>query len=608
MTFTRTALAAALAFAAAPVAAQTYSQTIFFGDSLTDTGHFRPALIQAAGPQAAVLGRFTTNPGLIWAEYLSDFYGTRAVSANQGGTNYAVGGARVAVDIPNRPGGLGPIPSLASQVTSYLTANGGRADPNALYTVWGGANDLFTIRSEATAPAIIDAAVRAQIGLVGTLQNAGARYVLVPTIPDLGLTPSSRVQPPALQAQASAITNAYNNALFSGLTTAGLRVIPLNTFSLFQEVAANPTAFGLANVTGTACQPQVTAQSLTCNPATYVNPSAPDTYAFADGVHPSSAGHEIIGDYAISMLEAPRQIAVLPNSAAMVGRARAERVATRMIGQPAGEGMQWWADVRADFQRYAHGDQYDGVGPALTGGVDFNRGNFVYGAFAGFGRNAQDWGMRGGSFDQSDTTLGAHAGWRAGGGWAMAQVSYTRLDFDTERNVDLGRASRLHRASADGDNLTVGLQGGWEFGDGALRHGPVLAVLSQRIDIDRIAEDQPTLSTSLAYPEQAFDSLIGSAGWQMSVQAGEHLAPYARVTIDREFEDAPAEAFAQAQSLPGSSAYAVRGLTFDQSYGTLMFGARTRVLGLDANVGASLTVGQEGGRHATLFATFGGGF
>ena len=34
-------------------------------------------------------------------------------------------------------------PSLTTQVNAYLAANGGHADPNALYTVWGGANDLF---------------------------------------------------------------------------------------------------------------------------------------------------------------------------------------------------------------------------------------------------------------------------------------------------------------------------------------------------------------------------------------------------------------------------------------------------------------------------------
>src|SRR3546814_12998334 len=48
----RHTLAAALALAAAPVFAQgdsPYSNTVFFGDSLTDSGYFRPVLIQVVG-------------------------------------------------------------------------------------------------------------------------------------------------------------------------------------------------------------------------------------------------------------------------------------------------------------------------------------------------------------------------------------------------------------------------------------------------------------------------------------------------------------------------------------------------------------------------------
>ncbi|WP_189457839.1 autotransporter domain-containing protein [Cognatilysobacter bugurensis] len=615
-------MAAALALAAAPTFAQTYSQTIFFGDSLTDSGAFRPLLV-AQNPAAAVLGRFTTNPGLVWAEYLADFYGTRAdpalqyrltglpppdapigVVTNPGATNFAIGGARTGV--PN-PTALGPALPVTAQVGRYLATTGGSADPNALYTVWGGANDLFFAAQNppADAPATIGAAVRSQISAIGTLQAAGARYVLVPSIPDLGLTPEARRQSDAAQAGLTQLARGYNTALYTGLATAGLRVIPLNMFSLFQEVVANPSTFGFTNVTGTACQPQITAQSLTCRPDTYVNPSAPFTYAFADGVHPTLAAHEIIADYAVSMLEAPRRVGVLTNSAAAVGRARADRVATRMIGAPAGAGAGWWADVRADVQRYEHGDLYDGAGPALTGGVDFTSGNLVYGAFAGFGRSGMDWGLRGGSFDQSDATLGAHVAWRSGGGWVDAQLSYSRLDFDIDRTVVLGQSVRTHRASADGDNLAMGVQGGFEFGDGALRHGPVVAALAQRIDIDAFAEDQPTLSTSLSYPEQNFDSLIGSVGWQMSLRASEHFAPYARATIDREFEDAPAEAFAQAQSIPGSTPYAVPGVQFDDSYGTVLLGTRMELFGFDANVGASLTVGQDDGSNTTVFATIG---
>jgi outer membrane lipase/esterase len=238
-------LAAALVLAAAPAMAQqdTFTRTVFFGDSLTDAGYFRPVLIQQAGPQAAILGRFTTNPGLTWAEWLADYYGTNA-SANgngQTGDNYAVGGARVGV---NAVGALGPTPSLATQMTGYLAANGGRADPGVLYSVWGGANDLFAVAANPSqAQQIIGAAVTAQVGIVATLQGAGARYVLVPNIPDIGITPSFVAQGAAAAGQGTAISVAYNNALYGGLAGNGLRAIPVDTFAFLREVVANEPHF-----------------------------------------------------------------------------------------------------------------------------------------------------------------------------------------------------------------------------------------------------------------------------------------------------------------------------------------------------------------------------
>lgn len=605
----RTLLAAALALATTPAFAQQaapYSQTVFFGDSLTDAGYFRPLLPASVRP---VTGQFTTNPGFVWAQWIADFYGTSAAPNGNGqtGPNYAAGGARNGIDTT---GALGPIPSLATQTSRYLAANGGRADPNALFTVWGGANDLFAVAANpAQAQAIIGGAVAAQVGIVGTLQAAGARYILVPTIPDIGLAPSFRVQGPAGQAQATGIATSYNNALFGTLASSGLSVIPVDTFNFLREVAANPSLFGFSNITGTACQPQITANSLTCNPTSYVSPDAPNTYLFADGVHPTTSAHRIIADLALSALEGPRQIAVLPHSTAMTGRARAERVGMHLGGKPAGDGMRWWSDLRGDFQRFGNGDHYDGVGPALTAGVDWTNGNLVFGGFAGYGVQENDWGLRRGSWDQKEATLGGFIGWYGdAGAWVNGQLSYSDVSFDIERDVVLGPAVRTHRGSSDGSNLTVAAQAGWEFGDGALRHGPVIGVVSQRIEVDGYAESEPALSTSLAYPDQEFDSLVGSAGWQAAYAINDHLRPYARLTWDREFEEADAQAFARSQSISGSLPYAVPGVVYDRTYGTLTFGAHSRLFGLDANLGTSLTVGQDGGNHATVFATFGSSF
>lgn len=603
----RRLLAAALALASVPAFAQTYSQTVFFGDSLTDSGFYRPFLVQNAGPGAAVVGRFTTNPGLVWSEYLAGFYGTDASSAwgltNTGivlddGSNYAAGGATVVVGAgfpPTPPTQFAP--SLTTQVQSYLARNGGQADPGALYTVWGGANDLFFTLNGATTPQQFLGAAVAQVGLVGTLTNAGARYILVPTMPDVGLTPFGLSQGPAGSAGITALVDAYNQTLFGGLAQQNLRVIPLDTYHLLREISADPSAYGFSSATIPAC----TGTSLTCV-------STGSGAAFADGVHPSTEAHAILADYAVSVLEAPRQIAVIPNSAAMVGRARAERVAAH-AGAPEADGMKWWSDVRGDFQRYDHGDVYDGVGPTLTVGVDWSHGNLVYGAFGGYGRQAEDFGHRGGSFDQSEWNVGGFIGWYGdNGAWVNGQVSWSTLDIDVDRDVVLGPAVRRHSGSTDGENLSGAISAGWEFGEGALRHGPVVSVLAQRIDVDGYSEDQPELSTSLAYQDQSFDSLIGSAGWQASYAISDHLKPYARLTVDHEFEDQEEEATAQLQSMPGTAPYAVPGVRFDQNYGTLTFGARTKIMGLDANIGTSLTAGQKNADHATVFVTLGSSF
>jgi outer membrane lipase/esterase len=595
-------ITAAAAVAAPAFAAGPYSQTVFFGDSLTDGGFFRPLLPASVRP---VTGQFTTNPGLVWSQYLADFYGTGAAANGNGqtGTNYAAGGARVGI---NSTGALGPIPSLATQVNNYLAANGGRADSRALFTVWGGANDLFAI-TNAGAPAAttIASAVTSEIGIVSQLQNAGAKYILVATVPDLGLTPAFRALGPTAQAQGTALTTTYNSSLFSGLASNGLRVIPLDTFNLIREITASPAAYGFSNIAGTACQPQITANSLTCNPTSYVTPDAPNTYLFADGVHPTSRAHQILSQYAVSVLEAPRQIALLPHATAVVGRARADRVSSHLAGKPEGDGMRWWVDTRADVQRYDDANSYDGVAPAVTGGVDWTSGNFVYGGFAGVGRNFSDFGLRGGDFDQTDGTLGGFAGWYGDNAWVNGQLSYSMIRYEVNREVWLGPVKRGHSGSPDGSNLTFGVNAGYNFTDEALTHGPVVSVLAQQIDIDGYAEDQPTLSTSLAYPDQSFDSLITSLGWQASYKINDHLAPYARMTWDVEHEDQAKEAFARSQSITGSLQYAVPGQTFDDSYLTLQMGARTELFGMDANIGASVTTMQGGGNDATLFATFG---
>src|SRR5262245_18569346 len=134
------ALAVVLVCAATSAVAQDFSQTIYFGDSNTDSGFFKYAPGNTVVPGG---GKFTTNPGPVWSEILSNYFGKSADPANApgGGTNYAAGGAQTDVFVPNVSGTAGA-PSTATQIANYLASVGGKADPNALYTFYVGVNDM----------------------------------------------------------------------------------------------------------------------------------------------------------------------------------------------------------------------------------------------------------------------------------------------------------------------------------------------------------------------------------------------------------------------------------------------------------------------------------
>ena len=582
-----------MAGASVPAAAQDspYSDTIFFGDSLTDAGFFRPLLPLNVQP---FTGQFTTNPGDVYAQLLADFYGgDRTANGNgQTGDNYAAGGARINIDTV---GALGPIPSLQTQLNNYLASTGGLADPDALYTVFGGANDLFAITNAGENPATtIPAAVAGQVAIVSQLTNAGAQYILVPNIPDLGATPAFRAQGPVAQANGSALSASYNAALYAGLNAAGVRYIPLNNFALLNEVISNPGLYGFTNVTGTACQPQITANSLTCNPTSYVSPTAPNDYVFADGVHPTTAAHRLFASYALSVLEGPRQVALMPYVTSLRGRSRIDRVALH-AGPPAADGMGLWVDGSYEGQDLDVGNGFDGKARSLMAGFDWVAGPMRAGAFIGAGWADYDFDQFGGGFSQDELTLGGYAGWYGGNVWVRGTVGYSWLKHDIDRHIELGATVRRHSGDADGSNLFGAVQGGYEFRSKDFTHGPVAGLVAQRIRIDGFAEDQPALSTSLAFSDQDFDSLIGSIGYRAEMSLGTPVRPYVQLTYDKEFGDLADEAYAALQSMPETTAYAVPGLSVDDNYVTGQIGVKGQFGAVDAHVGGNFTALNDDG-------------
>lgn len=313
----------ALACTQAFAAPSPYSTMVVFGDSLADAGQFPDGLSGATLRFTNRTGpTFQGDYGQVSSTLLGSKLGVAAndlnastspVRAAQGlpdGNNWAVGGYRTdnildsITSVSNTaipPGNAGAGTVLRSR-QGYLPANGGRADPNALYFLSGGGNDFLQQRIGSPGDAV--AAGGRLADSAQALQQAGARYIMVWMLPDLGLTPAINGTPQ--QAATSALSNIFNQALVQRLSQIDAQIIPLNTPLLLQESFADPGRFGLAtgqNLTGTC----FSGNSCTASPVYGIGGTNPDPtkLIYNDSVHPTVAGQRLIADYAYSLLAAP---------------------------------------------------------------------------------------------------------------------------------------------------------------------------------------------------------------------------------------------------------------------------------------------------------------
>src|SRR5947209_1015752 len=288
--------------AVAQQAAPTFSRVVVFGDSLSDTGNVRA---RTSAKSSGVIdypshtfnydnGRFTndtnTDPAShtylgVWHEQLArTFLGLPpATNSLGGGLNYAFGGATTMAgthqEVEQTP--LGDISitvdDMGKQMDDYLASHA--VDPNALYIVWGGSND---IRNDDTSASVTATVGRVAL-LTSRLANAGANYIMVPNVVPLGDIP--RYFGTAKGATANLASAEYRkelagslDALQSTLASQGLRpaIYRVDDWADAVRVYSNGPRFGFTNIT---------------SPSQGNSSANPDQYVFWDDVHPTTAGH-----------------------------------------------------------------------------------------------------------------------------------------------------------------------------------------------------------------------------------------------------------------------------------------------------------------------------
>lgn len=278
------------------------NQLVVFGDSLSDTGnayYLENAYKSLYGtlppgepypvPPNYTTGSFTDGPTTtpstnsptgLWIDqfaHLANLSDPGPFLVN-GGTNYATGAAEAGSN-PAFPTG---VPWTTNQVTEFTASHLTGAPSNALYTFWAGGDSIFAGQNPVTAADDI-------YGNIQTLHAEGANDFLWLNLPALGDTPVGAGNSATLNA-ATAAFNAEWQLDLTKLQSQGIDVIGVDVATLFDDILADPSAYGFTNTTGAAW----------CGTGALPNCASnnPNDFVFWDGEHPTTAADALVAQLA----------------------------------------------------------------------------------------------------------------------------------------------------------------------------------------------------------------------------------------------------------------------------------------------------------------------
>jgi len=167
-----------------------FNKIFIFGDSLSDNGYLNKRIdeisenqyVNPLAPNSPIYYHSRFTNGKVWPEILAEKLNIPINSS----FNYAYGGATV----------IQPslVPNLSSQIQTYLYTHL-TADPNGLYIVWIGINDLFQFNSYENSENLFVENIFNKIEIeIKNLINHGAKTILLPQQFDLSVSPYSLLQ------------------------------------------------------------------------------------------------------------------------------------------------------------------------------------------------------------------------------------------------------------------------------------------------------------------------------------------------------------------------------------------------------------------------------
>ena len=550
--------ALALAIGCSPAASQSVGQVVVFGDSTVDSGWYRNAAPNSTNATyntdfaIAVTqggGTATTNPGPINSQLLAGFFGLTANPANTpGGTDYATGDARNAQSNVGVPNSLqGAVPTV-TQISNYLAANGGVANPNTLYLISSGGNDISFATGNLPAGSQSAYVVRRRERARCCASSSCRRPAGAPS--------SSR--------HAAVLRRRHHRGTARDLqhdAVAGPRCRPCQFRSGRYQCDVPRGAGGTRNIRPDrrrrprpARSPPASPSgwSTMCSPtstiSTLVSPNAEYTHLLADDIHLSTAGQLMEADYEYSLIVAPTEISLLAEAPVKTRQTMIEGMFTQIglsqQNRNVGTYNAWISGGVSALavQSGAPGIPGDpGTPLGATVGVDYAFApGWLAGGAVSVGNTLQSFST-GGSFQQNEFAVSAYAAYLGRPFWADVIASAGYIDDNVDRIVPIGIAQIANTGSTNGSNLSLAVEGGYNFQNGAVTHGPLAGVLLQRVHIDGYTETDQFAAvggfTALSFANQNRNSAVSELGYQASVKLG-NWSPFAKLTWDHEFAGA----------------------------------------------------------------------
>ncbi|MDX7992832.1 autotransporter outer membrane beta-barrel domain-containing protein [Xenorhabdus littoralis] len=323
---------------------------------------------------------------------------------------------------------------------------------------------------------------------------------------------------------ASQFSNEYNQKEDNQLGNGNILRADINL--LLREVIENPIIYGVSNTLGYPCPLGKYAAKCSSSDPDF---DKSQTYLFSDDFHPSPYGHRMIGQYIMSIYNAPLQVMALN---------QANHIPLKSVLSSLDGHLQQLHNSRNTKGKFGVFGGYTGNhNNTFTLGSDYQlTDDLLLGATISHYRSEEN-STNNFTYDGRAHVLTAYALWNyLDNGWLSGDFHYSHTHYDSLlRTIQLGQATRRETGSTTGKQWGWRLTAGWTIPiTNYLTTSPIIQYAWDKGNIDGYRESGSN-STSMHFGAQHYNSSIASLGWRVDTKLG-RFNPYASILLNHQFD------------------------------------------------------------------------